>query len=73
MKTIVFSHANGFPAGTYRQLFEAWRAAGFTVHAVEKFGHDPRWDGGDAVHPLMVKSERYEDMRKITNPGERIV
>ena len=43
MKTIVFSHANGFPAGTYRQLFEAWRAAGFTVHAIEKFGHDARF------------------------------
>lgn len=38
---IVFSHANGFPAGTYRVLFEAWRAAGHAVHAVEKFGHDP--------------------------------
>ena len=41
--TIVFSHANGFPAGTYRTLFEAWRAAGYAVHAVEKYGHDPRW------------------------------
>lgn len=41
MKTIVFSHANGFPAGTYRLIFEAWRAAGFTVHAIEKYGHDP--------------------------------
>ena len=43
MKRIVFSHANGFPAGTYRQLFEAWRAAGFEVHAIEKYGHDPRF------------------------------
>ena len=42
-QTIVFSHANGFPAGTYRQLFEAWRAAGFTVRAVDKFGHDIRY------------------------------
>jgi hypothetical protein len=25
--TIVFAHANGFPAGTYRLLFEAWRLA----------------------------------------------
>ena len=41
--TIVFSHANGFPSGTYRLLFEHWRAAGFSVHAVEKFGHDPRF------------------------------
>lgn len=41
--TIVFSHANGFPAGTYRVLFDAWRAAGYRVCAVEKFGHDPRF------------------------------
>jgi pimeloyl-ACP methyl ester carboxylesterase len=41
-QTIVFSHANGFPAGTYRVLFEAWRAAGYQVEAVERFGHDPR-------------------------------
>ena len=40
--TIVFSHANGFPAGTYRQVFEAWRTAGWRVLAVEKFGHDAR-------------------------------
>jgi len=39
--TIVFSHANGFPAGTYRLLFEAWRAAGCEVLALPKFGHDP--------------------------------
>ena len=39
--TIAFSHANGFPAGTYRLLFEAWRAAGYRVIAVERFGHDP--------------------------------
>ena len=42
-RRIVFSHANGFPAGTYRALFEAWRAAGCAVHAVQKFGHDPRF------------------------------
>ncbi len=34
---------------------------------------DPRWDGGDAEHPLMVPSERFEPMRKIGHPGERIV
>ena len=34
---------------------------------------DPRWDGGDATHPLLVDSERYEPMRKITRPEERIV
>lgn len=40
---IVFSHANGFPAGVYRVLFDAWRAAGYAVHALEKFGHDPAY------------------------------
>ena len=40
---IVFSHANGFPAGTYKSLFAVWRAAGYAVHAVERFGHDPRF------------------------------
>ncbi|MBQ0944843.1 alpha/beta hydrolase [Ideonella sp. 4Y16] len=45
-RTIVFAHANGFPAGTYRVLFERWRAAGYTVHAPERFGHDPRYPVG---------------------------
>ena len=39
--TLVFSHANGFPAGTYRVLFEAWQAAGWRVLAPPRFGHDP--------------------------------
>ncbi|MCA6217673.1 alpha/beta hydrolase [Ideonella sp. B7] len=38
--TLVFSHGNSFPAGTYRQLFRAWEAAGLTVRAVPMFGHD---------------------------------
>lgn len=41
--TIVFSHANGFPAGTYRQLFDEWRASGWRVAAIEAFGHDPAY------------------------------
>lgn len=42
-QTIVFSHANGFPAPTYRVLFDAWRAAGWQVLAIDKFGHDPHY------------------------------
>jgi pimeloyl-ACP methyl ester carboxylesterase len=42
---IVFSHANGFPAGTYRLMFEAWRQAGHEVHAIDRLGHDP-------LHPV---------------------
>lgn len=41
--TIVFSHGNGFPAPTYRLLFEAWRARGYRVLALDKLGHDPRF------------------------------
>lgn len=42
-KTIVFTHANGFPAGCYRTLFETWRAAGWRVHALPMVGHDPAY------------------------------
>ena len=34
---------------------------------------DPRWDGGQSDHPLMMPSQRFELMRKISHPGERIV
>lgn len=40
-RTLVFSHANGFPAGTYSFLFEIWRAAGWRVIALPRLGHDP--------------------------------
>lgn len=40
-RVLVFAHANGFPAGTYRRLFEVWRAAGWQVHAPAMLGHDP--------------------------------
>lgn len=43
MSTIVFSHANSFPASTYRVLFHALIKRGFAVKAVEKYGHDPRY------------------------------
>lgn len=42
-RTIVFSHANSFPASTYQALFDGWRAAGYEIRAIEKFGHDPRY------------------------------
>lgn len=41
MSLIIFSHANSFPASTYGVLFRSLRARGFTVRALEKFGHDP--------------------------------
>lgn len=41
--TIVFSHANSFPASTYGVLFKNLKARGFTVKAIEKFGHDQKY------------------------------
>lgn len=43
MSLIVFSHANSFPASTYGVLFKSLRARGYTVKAIEKFGHDPKY------------------------------
>jgi putative proteasome-type protease len=34
---------------------------------------EPSWERGGEAHPLMVADGRYEPMRKITHPGERIV
>ena len=43
MLPIVFSHANSFPASTYRILFGHLEKRGFAVSAVERFGHDPQY------------------------------
>lgn len=40
---IVFSHANSFPASTYRVLFKSLRTRGYTVKAIEKLGHNPQF------------------------------
>ena len=43
MKDIIhFSHANGFPASTYRTIF-AELADDYEIRSVERFGHDPRY------------------------------
>jgi putative proteasome-type protease len=34
---------------------------------------DPQWDGGATTTPLCVPSGRYEAMKKITHPGEKLV
>jgi putative proteasome-type protease len=54
----------------FRMIRDTW---GQRLHEVFEGIDDPRWDGGDAVHPLMVTSPRYEPMRKIGAPNERIV
>jgi putative proteasome-type protease len=54
----------------FRMIRETW---GQRLREVFEGIDDPRWDGGDATHPLMAGSARFEPMRKITNAGERIV
>jgi pimeloyl-ACP methyl ester carboxylesterase len=44
---IVFSHANSFPASTYKVLFKSLRARGYSVKAVEKYGHDTQYPVSD--------------------------
>lgn len=40
---IVFSHGNGFPAGTYGVLLHELQARGFEVCAIDRFGHDAQY------------------------------
>ncbi len=42
-RTIVFAHANGFPAGVYEPIFDVWRGAGWRVEAPARFSHDARY------------------------------
>jgi pimeloyl-ACP methyl ester carboxylesterase len=44
---VIFSHANSFPASTYRVMFDSLRNRGFDIDAIEKFGHDPRYPVSD--------------------------
>lgn len=43
MSLIIFAHGNSFPGTTYRVLLDHLRTRGFTVKAVDKFGHDPAY------------------------------
>ncbi len=54
----------------FRMIHDTW---GQRLRQVFESIDDPQWDGGDAQHPLRVASARYEPMRKITHPGEKIV
>ena len=40
---IIFSHGNSFPASTYGVVFRSLGARGYSVKAIEKFGHDPAY------------------------------
>lgn len=69
--SIVFSHANGFPAGTYARLFVAWRAAGRDVEAIEKLGHDPERPPGPRW--LHLRSELVDRVERVVARSGRPV
>jgi putative proteasome-type protease len=54
----------------FRMIHSTW---GQRLREVFEGIDDPQWDGGSADHPLMVGSGRYEVMRKIATPSEKIV
>jgi putative proteasome-type protease len=54
----------------FEMLHSSW---GRRLREVFEGIEDPQWDGGAATHPLLVPGERYEPMRKITRPADRIV
>jgi len=54
MCRIIFSHANGFPASTYRLIFQGLRLAGHRVDAIECIGHDPNYPVS-SNWPMLVK------------------
>ncbi|MCC7152054.1 MAG: alpha/beta hydrolase, partial [Rubrivivax sp.] len=68
-RTLVFAHANSFPAGTYRSLFEHWRQAGWRVLAPEKFGHDPAWPIQSNWRPTRDELIRFLEHEA---PGQRV-
>lgn len=54
----------------FRMIHGGW---GQRLREVFESLESPRWDGGDAMHPLVAPSPRHPPMRKIGNPDEKIV
>ena len=68
-RTIVFSHANSFPAGTYRKLFAHWAAAGWRVLAPDKLGHDPAWPVASNWRPTRNELIHYIERSGLQGPA----
>ncbi len=61
---IHFSHANSYPAGSYRQFFN-YLGADFDIRSVDMYGHDPRYPVTDGwpklVEQLIHRLEEYPE------------
>ena len=69
MSLIVFSHGNSFPAATYNVLFRNLRSRGFTVKAVDKFGHDPKHPVTNNWPHLVAQLKEFAT-REVDKAGE---
>lgn len=69
MSLVVFSHANSFPAATYSVLFKQLRSRGFTVKAVDKYGHDERFPVTNNW-PHLVQQLHELAEREVARAGE---
>lgn len=57
---VVFSHANGFPAGAYRKFFASLEP-GVEMRALDMYGHDPQFPVGDHWHALVDELLAFVD------------
>jgi pimeloyl-ACP methyl ester carboxylesterase len=69
MSLLIFSHANSFPAGTYGVLFGLLRERGFTVKAIDQYGHDPAYPVSNNW-PLVVQQLADFAKRETDKAGE---
>ena len=69
MSLIVFAHANSFPAATYTVLFKQLRSRGFTVKAVDRFGHDDRFPVTNNWPHLVQQLQELAE-REVARAGE---
>ena len=65
-KVVVIDDKNPY----FQMIHSTW---GERLREVFEGIDDPCWDNSDVDHPLMAPSERYETMRKIVRPEDRIV
>ncbi len=54
----------------FRMVHDSW---GQKLRQVFESLDDPRWNGESTAHPLLTPSGRFEPMRKIGHPGERVI
>ena len=69
MSLIIFSHANSFPASTYKLLFAQLRRRHFEVRAIERLGHDPAFPVTDNWPHLVEQLAQFTEAEKAGEPA----